>query len=100
GSVYEPITGSLPPYEWDSEQSVSYEAAIEAINGVVGAYSALIAREEEKPEAARDEAALAEWDRLCGECQKVREQLDPQDDARVHEIRARFARTYRELTAG
>jgi len=44
---------------WFGIESVAYEAAIEAINAAVGAYSARIAAEE--AESDPDTAALAAW---------------------------------------
>lgn len=40
------ISGRLKPHEWSAEETAAYEAAIEAVNGAVGAYSALISAEE------------------------------------------------------
>lgn len=45
----EPKIGRLCPHTWSSEESVAYEAVIEAINGVVGAYSGLIAEARAAP---------------------------------------------------
>ncbi|MGV9815896.1 hypothetical protein ACWDTQ_28800 [Streptomyces cellulosae] len=36
------ITDQLGPHEWSNEETAAYEAAIEAVNGAVGAYSAVI----------------------------------------------------------
>ncbi|WP_328643939.1 hypothetical protein [Streptomyces canus] len=95
----EPITASLDPYTWDSETSVAYEAAVEAINGVVGAYSARIAAESSKPETERNTQALAEWRQLRTECQRARETLDAGDSQAVAMVRREYARRARELAA-
>lgn len=42
------ILDQLKGFEWSNEESVAFEVALEAINGAVGAYSALIAWEESK----------------------------------------------------
>lgn len=87
-AVTEPITGSLPPYEWSSEDAVAYEAAIEAINSVVGAYSALITRDPENAERYRAEQAA---------CQQVRQSLPADDAAEIARVRATYSATMREL---
>ncbi|MGW2793591.1 hypothetical protein ACWC9H_27180 [Streptomyces sp. NPDC001251] len=96
----EPVTGSLDPYEWDSEAAVAYEAAIEAINGVVGAYSAQIAAREAAPDDSRHAAELANLRSRRQACQTVRQQLDPDDKERVAQVRADYSRQLREMTAG
>lgn len=80
-----------------TETAVAYEAAVEAINGVVGAYSALIAREEQRPLSEQDRAALGEWTRQSRDCQHERRSLDPQDAAQVRMIRTRYAARLAEL---
>jgi len=42
------IISNLRGFTWSTGESVAYEAAVEAINGAVGAYSAVIAAEEVK----------------------------------------------------
>ncbi|WP_329453228.1 hypothetical protein OG894_42325 (plasmid) [Streptomyces sp. NBC_01724] len=68
------ITHQLEPYEWSNEETAAYEAAIEAVNGTVGAYSALIAAEEAKPEpdVAVIEDARAAQTRLAREREALR----------------------------
>jgi hypothetical protein len=60
---------------------VAYEAAIEAINGAVGAYTALIGAEEARPEP--DQRAIAAAGEGRAGCARWREQLDPADRAAV-----------------
>jgi hypothetical protein len=93
--VNEPITGSLDPYTWDSEAAVDYEVAIEAINGVVGAYSALLDDEEQRPEP--DGERLAELNRLSAECQRERERIDPDDAEQVAEVRRQYSQRLNDL---
>ncbi|MEU8526449.1 hypothetical protein AB0C77_12755 [Streptomyces sp. NPDC048629] len=93
----DPVIGNLRAYTWDSEQSVAYEAAIEAINGVVGAYSALIADAETRPGT---EAEIAEYRRLRAECQQERRALRAEDAENVARVRAGYAARLRELTEG
>lgn len=92
-----PITHSLDPYTWDSRAAVAYEVAIEAINGVVGQYTALIAREERRPEQERDQTAIAEWQRLQRECQQERQRLDPDNAEDVARVRQEYAALERDL---
>ena len=95
---YQPVTESLPGFRWDSEEAVAYEAAIEAINGAVGAYSALI--EDEEAKGAPDQARLASLLAAQGRCARARETLDPADHARVAETRRRFAELARQVSEG
>ncbi|TQN28420.1 hypothetical protein FHX37_3764 [Haloactinospora alba] len=81
--------------EWTGQEAVRYEAALEAINGAVGAYSALIAREEAKPEP--DPAVIAEAEQGRSECAKHRKQLDPADAEQVAHTRSRFSQLAREI---
>ncbi|MFE4634805.1 hypothetical protein ACFRJ1_15705 [Streptomyces sp. NPDC056773] len=92
----EPVIGHLRPYAWSSEQSVAYEAAIEAINGVVGAYSALIADAESRTSTADE---IAEYRRLRTECQQERRSLRAEDGENVDRVRTTYAARLRELTA-
>ncbi|MBH1934123.1 hypothetical protein I5Q34_07410 [Streptomyces sp. AV19] len=70
---------------------MAYEAAVEAANAVVGALSALIAREEAKPAAERDEGAIRMWEDEQARCHRVREQLDPANTSEVARLRRHFA---------
>ncbi|MFF8513461.1 hypothetical protein ACF064_35995 [Streptomyces sp. NPDC015492] len=91
----EPVIGNLRPHTWSSEQSVAYEAAIEAINGVVGAYSALIADAESRPGT---ESAVAEYRQRRAECQQERRSLKAEDAENVARVRTAYAARLRELT--
>lgn len=91
----EPVIGNLRPHVWSSEQSVAYEAAIEAINGVVGAYSGLIAEAENRPGTG---AEIAEYQRLRTKCQQERRGLKPEDAENIARVRASYAARLRELT--
>ncbi|MFE6808610.1 hypothetical protein ACFVEN_44205 [Streptomyces sp. NPDC057681] len=93
----EPVGGQLPPYEWDSEKSVAYEAAVEAIGAVVGAYSELISAEEARPESERDEAAIEQWEAAQTACHAERRTLDPDDTDDVRRVRTDYARKLGEL---
>ncbi|WP_185923454.1 hypothetical protein [Streptomyces sp. WAC05374] len=92
------VTHQLEPHDWSNEETAAYEAAIEAVNGAVGAYSALIAAEEKKPEPNQttiDEARVAQA-RLARE----REALRSTDRQQIAEARARYAELARDVLAG
>ncbi|MDX3521342.1 hypothetical protein [Streptomyces scabiei] len=91
------VTHDLEAHDWSNEETAAYEAAIEAVNGAVGAYSARIAAEEAKPapDAAVIEAARAAQGRLA----KERERLRSADREQIAEARARYARLAREVLA-
>lgn len=93
-----PITHQLEPHEWSNEETAAYEAAIEAVNGAVGAYSALIAAEEAKPEPdpAVIEQARAARTRLARE----REGLRSNDREQIAAARRHHARLARETREG
>ncbi|MFJ5016255.1 hypothetical protein [Streptomyces griseoluteus] len=44
----DPVIKNLRPHTWSSEESVAYEAAIEAINGVIGVCSGLLTDAENR----------------------------------------------------
>jgi len=89
------VLSELQSFSWSSEDSVAYEAAIEAINGAVGAYTALIAAEEAKRQP--DQSVLAAAREGRAECARWREQLDPADRAAVAETRRRFSQLAEEV---
>jgi hypothetical protein len=93
-----PVTDHLEPHEWSNEETAAYEAAIEAVNGAVGAYSALIAAEEAKPQP--DAAVIAEARAGQARLAREREQLRSTDHAQIAEARQRYARLAREIQAG
>ncbi|MFI6209134.1 hypothetical protein ACIBAI_22465 [Streptomyces sp. NPDC051041] len=90
----DPVIKNLRPHTWSSEESVAYEAAIEAINGVVGAYSRLLADAENR--GAQDEAA--EYRRLRAACHQERRALRAEDTEGVARVRAAYAARLRDLT--
>ncbi|MFE7843135.1 hypothetical protein ACFU53_45885 [Streptomyces sp. NPDC057474] len=91
------VTHDLESHDWSNEETAAYEAAIEAVNGAVGAYSARIAAEEAKdvPDPAVIEAARAAQGRLA----KERERLRSADREQITDARARYARLAREVLA-
>jgi hypothetical protein len=81
----------LPTFEWNQDQSVAYEVAIEVIGEAVGAYTAAIHRERAKPEP--DQEKIARWLEGQAACVAERKRLRSTDDAEV----ARVRREYHEL---
>jgi hypothetical protein len=81
------VLDQLEPHIWSSEESVAYEAAIEAINDAVGAYSAVIAEQESKAEP--DTAVIAAAEAAQANCALPREQLDPTDREQIRRPAAR-----------
>jgi hypothetical protein len=92
------VTDQLEPHEWSNEETAAYEAAIEAINGAVGAYSAVISAEEAKdvPDPSVIEDARAAQTQLARE----REGLRSSDREQIAAARARYAQLAREVLAG
>jgi hypothetical protein len=89
------VLSQLQSFTWSSEDSVAYEAAIEAINGAVGAYTALIAAEEARQEP--DQRVIADARERRAGCARWREQLDPADRAAVAQTRRRFSQLAQEV---
>ncbi|MFF4169419.1 hypothetical protein [Streptomyces sp. NPDC001744] len=92
------VTHALEPHSWSNEETAAYEAAIEAVNGAVGAYSARIAAEEAKPHPDRAvvEEARAAQARLARE----REALRSGDREQIADARRRYARLARQVRGG
>jgi hypothetical protein len=93
-----PVLGDLEGFTWSTEESVAYEAAIEAVNGAVGAYTALIKAEESKP--VPDPAVIAAARSGRAECARWRKELNPADHTAVAAARRRFADLAREISQG
>ncbi|MCX5077744.1 MULTISPECIES: hypothetical protein [unclassified Streptomyces] len=92
------ITHQLPTYDWSNEGTAAYEAAIEAVNGAVGAYSALIAAEEAKP--APDQAVIANALAAQARLAKEREGLRSDDGEQIAAARRHYAQLAREIREG
>ncbi|MFF5706657.1 hypothetical protein ACFY7H_29855 [Streptomyces sp. NPDC012794] len=92
------ITHQLEPYAWSNEETAAYEAAIEAVNGAVGAYSALIAAERSKPEP--DEEVIRSARAARARLAKEREGLRSTDHEQIAAARQRYARLAREVRGG
>lgn len=86
-----------PMRTWSAQEAVFYEAALEAIHGAMGAYNALIAREEAKTNPDHELIQKADAERRA--CIKHRQSLDPADADQVARTRAYYSeltRTVRE----
>lgn len=91
----EPVLSQLGGFTWSTEESAAYEAALDAIDDAVGAYTALIAAQERS--ATPDPAVIAEARAGRAECAWWRQQLDPADHPAVAAARQRFIQLTREL---
>lgn len=92
------VLDQLGSFEWSTQESVAYEAAVEAINGAVGAYTAQLAAEQRK--ADPDQAKLDAWRRGRRECEAARRSLDPADHEHVAQARRRYAELAAQLRGG
>jgi hypothetical protein len=77
---------------------VAYEAALEAINEAVGAYSAVIAAEEAKKNPSQQVPGRARAGQAA--CARSREQLDPGDRTAVASARQEFSDLSRRIRQG
>jgi hypothetical protein len=83
------VLAGMPTSEWDADQAVRYEVAVEAISQAAAAYTALITQAEDRGDA--DEA-----ERLTGlraACAQARRALRSSDAVAVNAT----VRHYREL---
>jgi len=80
--------GTPPPADWPSARLAAYEAAVEAVNRVVGALSSALAAERaaSDPDPGVIAALIARRTALATE----RTALDPDDDAQIASARARY----------
>ncbi|MFI8515437.1 hypothetical protein ACIGHB_30340 [Streptomyces sp. NPDC085460] len=92
------VTHALEPYDWSNEETAAYEAAIEAVNGAVGAYSAHIAAEEAKPHP--DQAVIEEARAARTRLAREREELRSSDREQIASARQNYARLAREVREG
>jgi len=92
------VLDQLGSHEWSTQESVAYEAAIEAINGAVGAYTARI--NAEQAEAQPDTQKIDDWRGQRRECEAVRRGLDPADHEQIARARQRYAALAEQLRQG
>ncbi|MEW1926395.1 hypothetical protein [Streptomyces sp. NPDC088360] len=89
------VTDQIESYQWSNEETTAYEAAIEAVNGAVGAYSAQIAAEEAKD--TPDPAVIAAARVGQGVLAREREQLRSTDPGQIAWAREHYAQLAREI---
>ena len=87
---YQSVLDDLPTFEWNSQESVSYEDAIEAICFAVAALTAAIDDAEQRG----DEQRVGELVEIRKRCPVERDQLRSTDHAVVAEV----TRRYRDLS--
>jgi hypothetical protein len=92
------VISHLQGFTWSTNESVAYEAAVEAINEAVGAYSAVIAAEEARKNPSRQVLERARTGQAA--CARSREQLDPADRAAVASARQEFSDLSRRIRQG
>lgn len=92
------VTHQLQSYDWSNEETAAYEAAIEAVNGAVGAYSALIAAEEAKPE--RDQGVIDNALAAQSRAAREREALRSENREQIAAARQYYAQLAREVREG
>jgi len=86
GGEDQPVLAGLGPVTWSPEDGVAYEVALEVIHQVVGAYSALIAREESA--VAPDESLIGTWEQEQGRWAGRGRNLSPADSRGVDHVTA------------
>ncbi|MCF3179039.1 hypothetical protein IPZ70_03630 [Streptomyces polychromogenes] len=92
------IAHQLESYTWSNEETAAYEAAIEAVNGAVGAYSALIAAEEAKSEP--DQAVIEQARAARFQLAREREGLRSSDREQIAAARRHYAQLARAIRDG
>ncbi|MEV7614090.1 hypothetical protein [Streptomyces sp. NPDC089799] len=93
-----PLTHQLEPYDWSNEETAAYEAAIEAVNGAVSAYSALIAAEEGKAEP--DQGLIERAHAARSQPPRDREGLRSGDREQIAAARRHYAQVARDVRGG
>ena len=86
---YQSVLDDLPTFEWDSQEAVSYEVAIEGIGFAVAALTAAINEAQQRG----DEQQVAELVEIQKRSVVERNQLRSTDHAAVAEV----TRRYRDL---
>ncbi len=83
------VLGGMPTFEWNPDESVSYEVAVEAITQAVAAYTVLIRQAEQAGDADLVEKLTA----AQASCTADRDRLRSTDHAQVAQVTSQ----YREL---
>lgn len=89
------VVDGLRSFDWSSEESVGYEAALEAINEVRALCTGLI--EAEQATADPDEQRIVTWQQERAECAALTRRLDPTAHDQVEAVRRDYAARAAEL---
>ncbi|MFG2296444.1 hypothetical protein [Streptomyces sp. NPDC048603] len=89
------VTHQLEPHDWSNEETAAYEAAIEAVNGAVGAYSALIAAEKGKTDP--DQGVIQRARAARAQLAREREGLRPDDREQIAAARRHYAQVAHDV---
>ena len=91
----QPMLDGLPTFEWNSQEAVSYEVAIEAITEAVACYTALIQQAQQNGAAdlAQDLSAAQ------AHCIAERNHLRSTDHTAVARVRREYPQLTRKLRA-
>jgi hypothetical protein len=91
------VLSAMGPVTWSPEDGVAYEVALELMQQVVGACSALIAKEESAE--APDTTVIESWERVQGRWAGRERELHPADRRGVESIIAECQALVGELRA-
>ena len=91
------VSDVLTSFTWSDDEYAAYEAALHAVDQVVGACSARIAQERARPEPDVD--AIVAWRTEQGRCVEVRRGLDPSDHAAVARVREEYSALAKQLSS-
>jgi hypothetical protein len=89
------LIDQLQPYTWSDQETANYEAAIEAINELIGTYSARISAENAKTQP--NQAAITEWRDAQARCATLQHELRAVDHVAVARVRAEYPAIVRRL---
>ncbi|WP_431921333.1 hypothetical protein [Nonomuraea jabiensis] len=82
------ITGRIEQFSWSTQEAVGYEAAIEAANHLIGAYTARIAQQQAQKQP--DQSLISELQQARTSVVHSRDTLVAQDSDQVATQRAIF----------
>jgi hypothetical protein len=90
------VLADLRPFEWNSQESVRYEVALEILNRLAAACAARITREQ--AEASPDRVVLEKYDRMQSHYLEQQRALRSSDRDAVAEILASASALDRRIT--
>jgi hypothetical protein len=89
------IAAALEPFDWDQDDAIAYEVAVDTIGLVVAAHSGLLASEGRRP--APDPARQQKTRDAIARATADRKALVGADQAQVHQVTAMYAAELRRL---